>query len=258
MLQLPRAGAHIVGRLVASTDRRGGALLTRWRLLVLQLCTLSTKHGGMADAEQHYRRDGVRITHDPYAPGMADQYGTPGETDREGFDPYTDSVGAGIYGGIVKRHPASGEIVVGSQYQNHNPQPGPVYAGGGYTPSTLMLDDVSKKLISLLDKYPDLVNDVTTGGAQPLHMCGMSRNKQHAVRELVRRGADIEALDTYGMTPLHRMASNNLADGAEALLKAGADPNNAGGIGATPLTIGTQSQGRDVMAVIQKYAGSTK
>jgi hypothetical protein len=41
---------------------------------------------------EHYRRDGVRITHDPYAPGMAEKYGTPGRTDGEGFNPYADSV----------------------------------------------------------------------------------------------------------------------------------------------------------------------
>ena len=39
-------------------------------------------------AGELYRHDGVRITHDPYAPGMAEKYGQPGETDREGFDPY--------------------------------------------------------------------------------------------------------------------------------------------------------------------------
>lgn len=33
------------------------------------------------------------------------------------------------------------------------------------------------------------------------------------------------AVDTYGYRPLHRMASNNLAVGAEALLAAGANPN---------------------------------
>jgi len=36
-------------------------------------------------ATDHYRSDGVRITHDPYAPGMASKYGLPGETDPEGF-----------------------------------------------------------------------------------------------------------------------------------------------------------------------------
>ena len=26
------------------------------------------------------------------------------------------------------------QVVIGKQYQNHNSRPGPVYAGGGYTP----------------------------------------------------------------------------------------------------------------------------
>ena len=31
---------------------------------------------------EHYRADGVRITHDPFAPGMAEKYGMPGKTDQ--------------------------------------------------------------------------------------------------------------------------------------------------------------------------------
>merc|ERR1712146_55911 len=93
---------------------------------------------GSIEAE-YFRQDGVRITHDPYAPGMAEKYGRPGETDNEGFDPYADTVGPGIYGGIVKRD-AHGTVVIGRQYQNHNPRPGPVYAGGGYTPTCRALE----------------------------------------------------------------------------------------------------------------------
>ena len=32
---------------------------------------------------EHYRTDGVRITHDPYHPDMEAKYGRPGETDKE-------------------------------------------------------------------------------------------------------------------------------------------------------------------------------
>ena len=206
---------------------------------------------------EYYRSDGVRITHDPYSPGMKEKYGEPGATDNEGFDPYRDSVGAGIYGGIVKRSEL-GEVLIGRQYQNHNPTPGPIYNGGGYAPSTLMLDDVQNKLIPLLDKYPDLVNDITTGGAQPLHMCGMSRGKQHAVNALIERGADIESLDTYGMTPLHRMASNNLADGAKMLLDAGADVFNKGQVGVSPMSIARDSAAHSVIAVLNKAESKAK
>lgn len=251
MLQLPRAGAHIVGRLVASTGRRGGALLTRRRLLVLQLCTLSTKHGGMADAEQHYRRDGVRITHDPYAPGMADQYGTPGQTDNEGFDPYADTVGAGIYGGKVKRD-AEGRVIDGRQYQNHNPRPGPIYTGGGYTEMSRALSKGADAVLALLAGDASLVNEVSTGGATPLHMCGMSQRNQLVTKLLLDRGGDADALDTYGYTPLHRMASNNLAVGAQALLNAGANPNAATQSGETPLAIAHASRAFDVLRVLQE------
>lgn len=112
----------------------------------------------------------------------------------------------------------------------------------------------------ILDAHPELVNEVTTGGATPLHMCGMGKQNQAVTALLIERGGDMcvhfysgciergfvfsifnlnsprllsvrlsihhcsEALDTYGYRPLHRMASNNLKAGAEALLKAGADP----------------------------------
>merc|ERR1719454_2509866 len=179
---------------------------------------------------------------------MSEKYGRPGETDAEGFDPYADSVGPGIYGGIVKRD-GSGAVVVGRQYQNHNPRPGPVYAGGGYTPMSKALGD-NDKVEALLLKYPDLVNDLSTGGAQPLHMCGMSRTNQLSTALLIAHGGDIEALDTYGMTPLHRMASNNLAVGARALLEAGADPNNRGKCGATPKEIAQDSHATGVLHVL--------
>lgn len=211
----------------------------------------------MATTSEYRRHDGVRITHDPFAPGMVEKYGRPGETDNEGFDPYGDSVGAGIYGGIVKRNPENGNVIIGKQYQNHNPRPGPVYAGGGYAVSAKALKSTAE-LENLLVKFPDLVNDVTTGGAQPLHMCGMSKRNEDKVDLLVANGADIEALDTYGMTPLHRMASNNLPVGARMLLEAGADLDNAGQIGAKPEVIAQQADAKQVLAVFREYRKKNK
>ena len=37
---------------------------------------------GTISSMEHYRADGVRITHDPFAPGMAEKYGMPGKTDQ--------------------------------------------------------------------------------------------------------------------------------------------------------------------------------
>ena len=135
----------------------------------------SAKMGGRGksagDEKAYYRRDGVRITHDPYAPDMASKYGEPGETDSDGFDPYADSVGAGIYSGTVQRRECDGSVVIGTQYQNHNPRPGPVYSKGGYTPVSRAIasfrremdsgggDPAGTTLGKLLEAHPDLVND---------------------------------------------------------------------------------------------------
>lgn len=209
-----------------------------------------------------YRHDGVRILHDPYAPNMLEKYGAPGQTDGEGFDPYADSVGAGIYSGTVQRREHDGSVIIGKQYQNHNPRPGPVYNGGGYTPVSkaiaLYRSEVSSgvpasdtALGRLLDAHPDLVNDVATGGALPLHTCGMSRDNQHATGFLISRGADVEGVDTYGYTPLDRMASNNLDVGAKALLAAGADPQSSGAGG--PMRIAQQAEARGVIEALTEH-----
>lgn len=209
---------------------------------------------GMASppASALYRADGVRILHDPHAPGMAEKYGRPGATDGDGFDPYADTVGAGIYGGIVKRD-AAGAVVVGRQYQSHNPRPGPVYAGGGYTPTSRLLSAGDPAALSAwLDRYPDLVNEISTGGATPLHVCGMSRAASHLAALVAARGGALEAVDTYGFRPLHRMASNNLAVGARALLAAGADAGARTAGGETALDIARASAAVDVVAVLQE------
>jgi hypothetical protein len=213
----------------------------------------------------HYRADGVRITHNPFAPGMAAKYGAPGATDRDGFDPYADSVGAGIYSGTVKRREVDGSVLIGAQYQGHNPRPGPVYSGGGYTPISRAIaefhrevmrgaDESATTLARLLDAHPDLVNDVATGGATPLHTCGMSRENQHATAFLISKGGDVAAVDTYGFTPLARMASNNLAVGAQALLLHGADPSDA----SNPVKVAKQSEAAAVASALAAHGSKRR
>lgn len=105
---------------------------------------------------------------------------------------------------------------------------------------------------TLLSKYPDLANEITTGGASPLHMCGMSRANQMSTALIIENGGVVDALDTYGYTPLHRMASNNLPVGARALLDAGADGGKGTMRGETPMTIAEASNARDVIEVLKE------
>lgn len=112
----------------------------------------------------------------------------------------------------------------------------------------------------LLAQKPDLVHDVSTGGAMPLHICGMSRRGQLSTQVLIEAGADVHAVDTYGYTPLHRMASNNLAVGAQALVEAGADPERVSTqpyAGETPMDIARKSGAWEVVQVL-RAAGATR
>ena len=85
-------------------------------------------------------------------------------------------------------------------------------------------------IAALLASAPELAREISTGGATPLHMCGMSRQGQHAAQMLIAAGADVEAVDTWGYTPLQRAATNNLAVSAEALLSAGASHTRPSGL----------------------------
>jgi ankyrin repeat protein len=161
---------------------------------------------------------------DPYAPGVAEAYGLNDKSGIAGFDSASDSVGPGIYGGSVQRDD-SGNILIGAQYENHNHVPGPLYDGNGYSLMGRAIHIGPDKVKELLDKYPQLLEEISTGGARPLHICGMSGRGQHCTQILIDAGADIHALDTYNYNALHRMASNDLEIGAEALVQAGLDPN---------------------------------
>ena len=201
---------------------------------------------------EYYRKDGVRMDFNPYAKGMAEKYGLPGSTDPEGFDPYADTVGPGIYGGSVQRD-AEGNIVIGEQYQNHNNRPGPVYDGKGYSLMGRAIHAGPEKVAEILADYPDLKEEITTGGARPLHMCGMSQKGQLSTQVLVDAKADIFSQDTYGYTALHRMASNNLAVGGEVLVRAGHDPNlKMEGADSTPIEIARRSRAIQFLMKMQE------
>ena len=90
-------GSRTAARLAPARASRRGRYCLCCALLLGQPPAMSTAGaaGSVAADGSYYRHDGVRITHDPYAPGMASKYGMPGKTDREGFDPYADSVGKG-------------------------------------------------------------------------------------------------------------------------------------------------------------------
>ena len=189
---------------------------------------------------------------DPYAPGVAEAFGLIGNDRIDGFDSASDSVGPGIYGGSVQRDD-NGDILIGMQYENHNHVPGPLYDGNGYSLMGRAIHIGKDKVKELIDAFPQLLEEVSTGGARPIHVCGMSARGQHCTQTLIDAGADIHALDTYNYNALHRMASNDLEIGAEALVNAGLDPNSKDDkADSTPIEIAKRQRAIKFLMKMQK------
>ena len=173
-----------------------------------------------------------------------------------GLDAESDTVGPGIYGGVVV-HDSDGNIVIGRQFEEHNASPGPVYAGGGYTEINAAITIHGPEAVgALLEASPDLVHEISTGGASPLHVCGMTDRGQHSAPLLIEKGADLECRDTWGFTPLHCAASNNLGVAAAALVKAGAShtaPSGREGNGDSARDLARRLRSFAVLRVFQQW-----
>jgi len=89
-------------------------------------------------------------------------------------------------------------------------------------------------------------------GAQPLHYAvdgaGFSRWDPNAQRDtavaLLEAGADPNAADTDGVTPLHRAVRNRCASAVRALIDGGADIGRPNGSGSTSVQIAIWTTGR--------------
>ena len=164
-----------------------------------------------------------------------------------GWNLPADVVGAGVYGGIVKRD-GEGRVVVGDEWPEDNlapPAHNPVHSVGPYLDFSklteenrgypaiahLIMKGDSGQLASLLkavgeeEELKKLANLVMSGGARPLHMCGMSRggDASELIRVLLDAGAEVNAKDNYEMTPIDRLSSNAVS-GNELLRRHGGLP----------------------------------
>jgi len=90
-------------------------------------------------------------------------------------------------------------------------------------------------------------------GAQPLHYAADgSRGSRtwnplaqaETVTCLIEAGADPNATDKSGVTPLHRAVRTRCAAAVSALLDGGADPRRTNSRGSTPMQLATRTTGR--------------
>jgi len=95
----------------------------------------------------------------------------------------------------------------------------------------------------------DLVNTRAADGTTALHWA-VEADDLEIVQRLLRAGANAEAANRYGVTPLALAATNGSAGVAEALLKAGADANASLPEGQTVLMTAARTGNADAIGVL--------
>lgn len=100
--------------------------------------------------------------------------------------------------------------------------------------------------------------DAPTGWELPLHLAAHSGNLP-IVELLLDAGAQINARDHYGFTPLHHavLAPTNAVQLVELLLAQGADGHARNFQGDTPYCLAMQDQNLEVAGVLRLYGAET-
>lgn len=94
------------------------------------------------------------------------------------------------------------------------------------------------------------VNSIGRELETPLHMA-CTRDVIEDVRVLLAAGADVNARDTIGMTPLMRAVYSVNLEMVNLLLDAGADPYPQTEFGSTALSIAKSATGTDLQPIIE-------
>ena len=100
------------------------------------------------------------------------------------------------------------------------------------------------------------INATDPDGFTPLHLAARSGHA-NVVAVLLAKGADVNATDHIGETPLHLAANEGRQEIAEKLLAAGADVNAKGDNGWTPMRVASYCRHRRVIFVLKQHGGKS-
>ena len=100
------------------------------------------------------------------------------------------------------------------------------------------------------------VNAKNQNGSTPLHLAPASGHKEIA-ELLIARGADVNAKNKYGLTPLHFAAGYGRKETVELLIAEGADVNAQHDDGGTPLDWAIINKYTELADLLRKHGGKT-
>jgi Ankyrin repeats (3 copies)/Ankyrin repeat len=127
------------------------------------------------------------------------------------------------------------------------------YVNAGDTALHLAAASYAKTIAMSLVKGGANVGARNRRGAEPLHYAADGapgndfwnpREQAWVITYLIERGADPNALDNSGVTPLHRAVRTRSAAAVRALLEHGANVRTPNKRGSTPLHLAVQNTGR--------------
>jgi ankyrin repeat protein len=110
-----------------------------------------------------------------------------------------------------------------------NPKLVNVTNGTTSTPLHFAVDKVQLGFVKMLLAHGADVNARDRHGVTPLHRAADNRGAGTVIAELVKAGADVNATNRFGFTPLFDAAQAARLENVEALLAAGADPQRGSG-----------------------------
>ena len=115
-------------------------------------------------------------------------------------------------------------------------------------------DATPEQIQEFLDLNVDLNEKKGEEERTPLYWAAWNNTSPEVIRLLLKAGADVNAKDEYGNTPLHPAAAGSTPEVISVLLKAGADVNAKDDEwGSTPLhNAALQNENPEVMSVLLK------
>ena len=114
-----------------------------------------------------------------------------------------------------------------------------------------VIADGQKEIVKLLTAKGANVNAKDDRGRSPLHDVA----RKEVAELLIANGANVNAKDDRGSTPLHKPANNGYKEIVELLIQKGADVNAKDGTGLTPLDYAKRHP--EIANLLRKHGGKT-